>query len=168
MTVLAYPPSSIIADYVRAGVGLAALGAPIAVLDTGPAVTAVLGAGALVFAAYAVRTVRLQFTRIVVDADGVRSLFPRERRIRWCDLRGLRLAYYSTRRDKGDGWFQLTLTGEGARVTVESRVDGFDTLTTRALSAAAANGVALDAATAVNLEALGASSRGIGPVGAAT
>ncbi len=156
MTVLAYPPSSILADYGRAGFGLAIVGTPLLLAETGPAVTAVLAAGAVVFAVYAVRTLCLHLTRIELDAEGVMMLFPRTGRIRWRDIRGFRLAYYSTRRDKEAGWFQLTLIGDGTRVRLDSRVEGFEALAARAAAAAAANGVKLDAATTVNLDAMGA------------
>jgi hypothetical protein len=67
----------------------------------------------------------------------------------------LKLAYYSTRRDRRDGWMQLELRAGASTIRFDSRIDGFNQLVERAALAAAARGVELSAATAGNLEALG-------------
>ena len=154
MTVLAYPRRAVLADYARAGAGLVILGTPLVAVDTAPVVTALLAVGAVLFLLHGLRTLWLHRLRIRVDGDGVGRLCPVPRTIAWRELRGVRLAYYSTRRDRSGGWMQLTLVGAGGRVAVDSRLDGFATLTARAVTAAAANGIALDAATAANLAAL--------------
>ena len=154
MRVLAYPFSALIADYARAATGLAIVGIPLAFADTAPLVTAALGIGATIFVVYALRTVRLHVTRIVVDGDGVRCVGLRRCDIRWRDLSRLRLSYYSTRRDRDNGWLQLDMSGAGARLRVESRIDGFDALVARAVSAVADNGIELDTSTADNLNAM--------------
>ncbi len=155
MTVLAYPRRVVLADYARACAGLAILGAPLVAAETAPVVTALLAAGVVLFLVYGLRTVWLQSLRVRVDGDGIGRLRPLPRTIPWRELRGLRLAYYSTRRDRSGGWLQLTLTGAGGRVVVDSRLDGFALLTARAVTAATANGIPLDPATAANLTALG-------------
>ena len=68
---------------------------------------------------------------------------------------GLSLRYYTTRRDKLDGWMLLKLKGNESVLTLDSSLDGFDDIVLRALEAARANGVALTAATLANLPALG-------------
>ena len=44
----------------------------------------------------------------------------------------MKLAYYSTRRDRKSGWMQLELGAGGARVRLDSRIAGFDRLVRRA------------------------------------
>ena len=75
--------------------------------------------------------------------------------IRWDELDGIKLAYYSTRRDRRDGWMQLELRAGGSRIRLDSRIDGFAELVERAARAADARGLEPSAATAANLEALG-------------
>lgn len=165
MSLHAYPARAVLADYGRAGTGLLILGTPLAAVDTAPAVTALLAIGAGVFLMHALRTVRLHRLRIRMDGNGVGRLSPRPCSIPWRELTTLRLAYYSTRRDRGDGWLQLTLAGPQGRLAVDSRLEGFDVLAGRAAAAAIDNGLSLDPATAANLSALGApagTSAGIG------
>ncbi len=50
---------------------------------------------------------------------------------------------------------QLTLTGAGATMTLESSIDGFEYIAWRATKAARENGLSLDPASAGNLLELG-------------
>jgi hypothetical protein len=75
--------------------------------------------------------------------------------IPWDELDRMKLTYYSTSRDRRSGWMQLELGAGGARVKLDSRIDGFDHLVWRAAEVAAARGIALNEATMANLQALG-------------
>jgi len=77
------------------------------------------------------------------------------RTIQWAQLDRMKLAYYSTSRDRRNGWMQLELGARGTRVKLDSRIDGFDQVVWRAAEVAAARSIALDDATAANLQALG-------------
>ncbi len=50
----------------------------------------------------------------------------------------MKLAYYSTRRDRRDGWMQLELRAGASTIRLDSRIDGFAELVERAALAAAA------------------------------
>jgi hypothetical protein len=67
----------------------------------------------------------------------------------------MRLAYYSTRRDRRSGWMQLDLGAGGQRLRLDSRIDGFDRVVHHAAMVAAARCLELNEATAANLQALG-------------
>lgn len=155
MTVHRYGADAVIADYVRSGAGLAITLAPLVAVPTAPAVAALLGLGAGLFALFGATTVVRHLTRIDADDDGLHVRGPRRADVPWRSLSGLRLAYFSTRRDGSNGWLQLTLHGGGRRLRIDSRIGGFERLATRAIAAAGANGVALDAATAFNVQAMG-------------
>jgi hypothetical protein len=71
----------------------------------------------------------------------------------------MRLAYYSTRRDRREGWMQLDLRSGWSRLMIDSRIEGFTELVMASAKAAERRGLALDAATSVNLEALGIKPR---------
>jgi hypothetical protein len=125
-----------------------------------PVAWAVAAAAAL-FLVYFVRTVCRQMTRIELDETGIRARGPLARAIRWDSLRSLRLDYYSTRRDAEwrtmqGGWMQLRLRDGRQTIRVDSELEGFGELASLAAGEAARRGLALDAATAHNLEALGA------------
>jgi hypothetical protein len=150
-----YPLGSLIGDYCRAFIGLAIVLAPLLAVPLTPVVTAVLGALAALFLLFAARTVLRQLERVELSDAGIARLRPFPKRIAWSALEGMKLAYYATRRDGGNGWMQLALRGEGRRVTVDSRIRGFAEIAARAARAAAERGLAIAPSTAANLAALG-------------
>lgn len=152
----AYPRKCVASDLARAGAGLAICAAPLVFADAPlPWLTVILAALAAVFAVSAARALLLARTRVEWDDTGVRSRALRRRRLPWHALNRLKLAYYSTRRDRGAGWLQLSLAGDSARMTFDSRLDDFEALVGHAARAARSNGVPLDAATRYNLQVLG-------------
>ncbi|MBK8906622.1 MAG: hypothetical protein IPM60_01545 [Rhodospirillales bacterium] len=163
MSIHRYGADAVIADYARSGAGLAITLGPLVAVPTAPAATVLLGLGAAVFALFGGTTVVRHLTRIEVDDDGVHVRGPRGGDVAWRSLRAVRLAYYSTRRDGGNGWLQLTLHGGRRRLRVDSRIADFHGLATRAAAAAGAQGVALDAATAFNFRAMGIATAAAAP-----
>ena len=155
ITVLRYPQGAVIADYIRALAGMVITLVPLAVLNVGSVMVYILaGLGALFFL-FGFRTVLRHLTKVEVSAGGIRIAGPVGRAIRWRDLDGLSLQYYTTRRDKLDGWMLLKIKGKGSVVTLDSALDGFDDIVVRALHAARDNGVALEESTLANLPAMG-------------
>ena len=150
MSLHAYPREALFADYARSVTGLVILGTPLVMVDTAFAVTALFAVGAGIFATYGLRTAWQQRLLIKIDGYGVGRLAPLPRSIAWRDLRDLRLAYYSTRRDRENGWMQLTLVGGHSRLAIDSRLDGFETIAAQAAAAAVDNEIGLDVATATN------------------
>jgi hypothetical protein len=155
VSVHAYPPAVALADFARAGAGLLLCAIPLALADTIPAVTAVLAILSAVFALYALRVANRQMTRLEADDDGARARGPRTRAVRWRHLRRVRLAYYSTRRDRTGGWLQLTIAGQTETLRIDSRIADFHSLARRAAVAARHNGLKLDPTTLYNFHSLG-------------
>lgn len=164
----AYAGSALAGEYARAVVGLGLVGLPLLLAETAPALTVFLVSSALLFACYAARTMTRHLSRIEVTDDEVCARGPIGVDIPWRDLTGLRLRYYSTRRDRSAGWMHLVLSGRGRRrLQVDSRLEGFDHVARCAVAAALRNGVRLDTATAYNIEALGLEAgegRSAGPI----
>lgn len=162
ISVRRYPGSAVIADYMRALAGMVITLGPLAVFNVGSVMVYILsGLGALFFL-FGISAVLRHLTKIEVSAEGVRIAGPLGRAIRWQDLDSLSLQYYTTRRDKSDGWMQLKIKGGGSVVTVDSALDGFDEIVVRALDAARDNGVALKESTLANLPAMGIDATPIG------
>ena len=111
--------------------------------------------GAALFAVYTVRTLLRQLTVFHSGEQGIAAHGPLASAIAWRDLADLRLRYFSTRRDRKDGWMQLTLRGGGRTMRLESPLIGFADIADRAADAARANGLNLNDATTNNLVALG-------------
>jgi hypothetical protein len=150
-----YPASAMIGDYLRAAAGLVPTGAVFATAPVGTVGGAVLGGFAAIFAIFGLRTVLRHGTRLEMTDTELRAQGAWRRTIAWAELDRMKLAYYSTRRDRRSGWMQLELGAGRTRVRLDSRIAGFDQLVCRAAEVAVWRGVALNDATHANLESLG-------------
>jgi hypothetical protein len=150
-----YPAAAMVGDYLRAAAGLVPAGILLATVPVGAVPGTVLGGFAAVFALFGVRTVVRHGTSIAMTDTELRAYGIWPRTIAWADLDRMKLAYYSTRRDRKSGWMQLELGAGGARVSLDSRIAGFNEVVRRAALAVAARDVEISEATAANLEALG-------------
>jgi hypothetical protein len=149
-----YPASAMLGDYLRAAAGLGPTALILATVSVGDVAGFVLGGFAAIFGAFAIRTALRHGTRLEVSEVGVRAIGLRRAEIDWAALDRMKLAFYSTRRDRKSGWMQLQLGAGRARLSLDSRLEGFDRLVRHAALAAAARDLALSDATAANLEAL--------------
>jgi len=151
----AYPASAMVGDYLRAAAGLVPVGILFATLPVGAVAAGVLGSFAAIFGAFGLRTALRHGTSVEMTDTELRARGLRRSTIHWDELDHMRLAYYSTRRDRRSGWMQLDLRAGGARVRLDSRIDGFNQVVHRAAAVAAARGLPLNEATWSNLQALG-------------
>lgn len=153
---LIYPAADLTGDYLRAGAGLVLTLVPLLAVDMLAWVRWVFIAAALLFALFALRTAQRQLTVVVLDDAGIEVKGPLGRkRLEWTALRKLKLAYYTTRRDRQGGWMQLDLTGAMGRLRIESQLLKFDRVVEAAAAAALANSLVLTQSTRANLLSLG-------------
>jgi hypothetical protein len=153
---LRYPRATLWADYVRAAAGVVLCGGPLVVLNVNRWMGIVLGAGFLLFLLFLLRTALRQRTRYVLADDTLCADGPAGTLVEWNRLDRLKLSYYSTKRDRTSGWMQLSVGSVGGRtIKIDSALDGFYDIVTRAATAAEANGLELGAATRANLRSMG-------------
>jgi len=150
-----YPGSAMVGDYLRAAAGLVPIACILAFAPVGAAAAAILAGLALLFGVFGLRTALRHHSRVEMTETGLSASGLLGATIRWTDLDRIKLAYYSTRRDRRDGWMQLELRAGGSVIRLDSRIGGFAELVRRAASAAAACRLQPSPATAANLEALG-------------
>lgn len=155
MTRHRYPLGALLADYGRAGLGLALVLPPLLLVATGPIVAGALGALAALFAGFAATTLIRQRDTIVLDDGGVTAAGFRRRHIAWDALDGARLRWFGSRRDQRGGVMQLVLRGAGTRIVLDSRIDGFEAIAAAVAAAAQRRGLRLAATTLDNFAALG-------------
>ncbi len=159
--VLCYPRQTLWADYIRAISGVLLCGLPLLLLQVERWVGMVLAAGFILFALFFVRTLLRQMTRYVLGPDTLAADGPWGSLIEWARLDRMKLAYYSTKRDRSGGWMQLAVRSVGARtVQIDSSLDGFYDIVERAAQAAEARELELSRATRVNLRSMGISVAG--------
>ena len=150
-----YPLRSLSADYAGSAIGLAFSLGLLAFAQPAAAMAWLLAAAAALFLVYFGRTVCRQLTHIELDKAGIRARGPLGAVIRWEDLRSLRLDYYSTRRDREEGWMQLRLRDAQRAIRIDSEVDGFADIARAAAGEARRRGADVDPATHANLRLLG-------------
>jgi hypothetical protein len=151
----AYPASAMVGDYLRAAAGLVPAGVLLATVPVSSAAAAVLALCAAIFGLFGARTALRHATSLELTETELRANGVVPRTIAWAELDRMRLTYYSTRRDRKSGWMQLQLGAGIARISLDSRIAGFEPLVQRAAEAAAARDLALSDATLANLDALG-------------
>jgi hypothetical protein len=151
----AYPASAMVGDYLRAAAGLVPVGVLFATLPVGTVAAGILGGFGAIFAVFGLRTALRHGTSVEMTDTELRARGLWRSTIRWSELDHMRLAYYSTRRDRKSGWMQLDLGAGGAKVRLDSRIEGFDQVVRRAAAVASVRGLALNEATWANLQALG-------------
>jgi hypothetical protein len=157
---LRYPLRVLVLDYAGSATGLACSLGLIGLVRLAAPVAWVATAAAALFLVYFGRTVCRQLTHIELDEAGICASGPLGGAIRWAELRSLHLDYYSTRADREGGWMQLKLRDAQRTIRIDSDLDGFVEIACRAARAAAELGLALDAGTLGNLQALHPSRHG--------
>jgi hypothetical protein len=147
-----YPVKSLAEDYARGAAGLVFLG--VALVPMHWVLHLVFGLVAALLLSFGVRTFLRGRSRIVLDENGIAVVGPISKRVAWSALDGLKLRYFSTRRDRKRGWMELTVRGAGAKLAVESQIDGFEEIVRAAAKAAVARGLTVDPSTEGNLAAM--------------
>jgi len=149
-----YPHSRIMADYFVGGSGALMSGGVLALAPTVLYVDVLCGGLTAIFLLFTMLTVSRHRLRIAVDAEGIRVTGGRVRSIRWEEVEAVTLRYFSTRRNRKNGWMTLKIGGAGRRLAVESHLEGFEVVARHAAAAAEARRLALDPTTRSNFAAL--------------
>lgn len=150
-----YPANALMKDYFGAVIGLTVFGVPALFVPLSSGMVLLLGGLGLLFAAFALRTAARQASRLLIDADAIRIAGPIGRQIAWNDLRGVRLRFFSTWRDRTSGWMQLGVKGKGTTISIDQSIDDFSEIAEIALSMAVRTGATFDATTLQNARSLG-------------
>jgi hypothetical protein len=159
MTFHAYPTSAMLGDYFRAVAGCLPATTVLFTLPVNAAAGTVLAGLALLFALFGIRTMLRHGSRLEMTESALRATGLLRASIVWQELDRMRLSYYTTRRDRRDGWMQLELRSGSSSINLDSRIVGFAELVERSARAAERRGLSLDPATLANLAVLGVSAR---------
>ena len=123
-----YSRKSISGDYIRAVTGLVITGGLLLAATKITIFQYIFAAGALLFFGFLIRTFLRQFSSFVVTEQDLKRVGLFKRSLSWDQLNNVTLKYFSTRRDRKAGWYQLTLSDGIAKITIDSELMGFDTV----------------------------------------
>lgn len=149
-----YSAASLTPDYARSAAGAALTLGPALFLDTAAAMIWLLAGAGVLFLAHGARTALRQATTYRLDDDGLTAQGPLTRSVQWADLKAVKVRYFSTRRDRTQGWMELQVQDSRQRIGLDSTLDGFAQVAQAAARAAGRRGLDLDDATRGNLAAL--------------
>lgn len=155
-----YPWAELRGDYIRAAAGIVLTALPLIATWGDLYAGLILGALMAVFVVFGLRTLVRQLSVYEVGDDGIArngwSILGAGRvSLPWREVDRVKLAFYSTRRDRAHGWMHLKISGGNHRLGIDSIIEGFDDIAARSANAAASNGVRLSEATVRNFAALG-------------
>ena len=149
-----YPTNRILADYLLGGTGTLMSIGLIILASSAIYVDVICGALTAVFLLFTIRTAFRHRMRILADAEGLTVRGGPVRQMKWQELDGLTLRYYSARRNRKDGWMTLGLKSRGRSLAIDSHIEGFETLARLAADAATARNLDLDPTTRSNFAAM--------------
>jgi hypothetical protein len=121
-----YPKKVLTGDYIRGGIGFVACGSLLVAVQDFGILHYFLMAGAALFGGFAFRTWRRHQTTYELSEEGIWANGPLGSALRWSEIADIRLKYFSTRRDRKEGWFQLTIKGGPGKISLDSDLEGFD------------------------------------------
>lgn len=148
-----YPLRAMVPDYARAALGLAGTGALLLGTDPSPLASILCAALGALFATLGVQAGLRHLRALDVSDAGIRAV-PGGDRLAWNSLTGVKLGYFSLRRDGRRGWLELKLRFGRHILRLDSRLEGFAAVARRAVREAEHADVALDRATVENLRML--------------
>ena len=129
VTVYRYPIGNLVPDYIRSVLGVGFLIVPFFYSFGAHWLITLILAGLLaLFGSFGFTTAIRQYSTVLADEHGLRQQGPRPVALPWNEISEVDLRYFSTRRDKGAGWYQLKVTGRGGQLRADSSLSDFDGL----------------------------------------
>lgn len=154
MTTHRYNQTALILDDLRGIAGLAIFGAPLVYLKPVPWIFVALSAGTLVFLLYLGRCVLRHRTVVHISDNRIDVKALTSTGVDWRDIDRVALKYYSPKRRSGQGWMQLSLSGDAGKIVIDSGLEEFNTIAHMAAYAISRNRLDVSVATRANFKAM--------------
>tara|TARA_Y100000588_G_scaffold362903_1_gene425060 strand:- start:478 stop:927 length:450 start_codon:yes stop_codon:yes gene_type:complete len=115
----------------------------------------IFAGGAVLFFGFLIRTFLRQITVYQLSENGLSANGPFKRCIVWENLNRVKLNYFSTRRDRKGGWFQLNIKSDVSSISVDSELFGFERIMENCVDAIQKNNLIVSEATSENFSSSG-------------
>lgn len=153
---LNYSDTMLVKECAKGLGGAVACAAIIIFLEPTPYLGWPIGIVGLFFFMYFAQQLSRRYLHLRLDETGLIHELPGIRKaIRWSELRDLRLNFYPSAKGASQGTLVLVLKNDALRIKLDSSLDHFPTVLSRAAQAARESGFTLHPTTAENLGSLG-------------
>ena len=153
---LTYSNSMLVKECAKGITGAAASAAIIIFLEPTPYLGWPIGIVGLFFFMYFGQQLSRRYLSLRLDETGLIHELPGFRKaIRWSELSDLRLNFYPSSKGASQGTLVLILKNSASRIKLDSSLDHFPTVLSRAAQAAREGGITLDPTTEENFGSLG-------------
>ena len=153
---LAYSGRMLKVECSKGFAGAAACAGIIVFLQPTPWLGWPIGIAGMLFFMYFSQQLSRRYLRLLLDETGLIHDLPGFRKaIRWSELSDLRLNFYPQTKGASKGTLVLTLKDGASKIKVDSSLDHFPTVLSRAAQAARDGGLELNPTTTENLATLG-------------
>ncbi|MCZ6556997.1 MAG: hypothetical protein O7A69_04370 [SAR324 cluster bacterium] len=151
----AYPRRVLVKEGIKAFLGTATCLFIVFVLKPTPYIGWPIGAVGLLFFSYLLQQMSRYFLRLHVDDTGViHEVAGRRKAIRWTELRDMRLNFYPQTKGAKTGTLVMILKAGKTRIKIDSTLDHFPTVLSKAAAVAREKEIFLHPTTAENLSEL--------------
>lgn len=162
LTVYRYPLGNLVPDYIRSALGVGLLAVPFVYSFGAHWFITIFLAGLLtLFGSFGVTTAIRQYSVVLADEHGLRQRGPKAVGLPWNEITEVDLRYFSTRRDKEKGWYQLKVKGPGGQLKADSNLEDFDGLLHHVATAVTRHDLPLSPIARENFMASGYSLSGV-------
>ena len=157
-----YSLSSLRGDYVRAGLGMLFTGLMLIGAISVPVMFFIISTIFILFAGFGVQTWLRHLTMVCIETDGINIYGIRRRQISWENLKGTKLRFFSTKRDRDTGWMELTLLTSSGKFKIDSSIDGFNGIAKAVAKNLDGRNIKIDPTSVENFNAIGVATHSPG------
>ena len=159
---LRYPVSSLRGDYIRAALGMAFTGMMLIGASKVPVMFVIIGSIFLLFAGFGVQTLMRHITSIQLKEEGLVVFGFRNRKIKWSQVNGTKLRFFTVKKARDAGWMELILLTSSGKIKIDSSIDGFNKIAEAVAQAVERMDVKIDETSVENFNSLGIQTKSPG------
>lgn len=151
-----YPLTSLYTNYLQSLTGIVFLGTPFYFSFGNIWLSPIFGGLTALFVVFGIRTGIRHLSVIESTPESIAIVGPLGRRVAWDDIVKVDLRFFSTSRGKSEkGWMELKICDKSGCVKMESNLQGFEQIVSKAANAGFRNAAEMSQTTMENFTAMG-------------
>ena len=151
-----YPLASLYGNYLQSLAGIVFLGTPFYFSIGNVWLMPILGGLTALFVIFGIRTAIRHLSVIETTPESIAVVGPFGRRVAWSEITKVDLRFFATSRGKAEkGWMELKICDQAGCVKMESNLEGFEHIASKAANVGFRNGASMSQSTMENFTAMG-------------